>query len=170
MNARSLANETFILRDFFSSRALDFPCVTETWIGAGESSALVERLPADCSYFNSQRTSGRGGGTAAVRKNVFKCKQCTVSSSISSFEGTLFEVGRSNPVLCAVIYRPPKYNKDILIGFSGLLAEIMPKYDRAIFLGDFNIHVCCTDTPLVKDFLSLWCSACLVPHVNVDAH
>lgn len=66
VNGRSLANKTFILRDFFNSRELDFLCVTETWIGAGECSALVELLPADCSGCNSQRTSGRGGGTAAV--------------------------------------------------------------------------------------------------------
>lgn len=40
-NARSLANKTFVLRDFFSSRALDFLCMTEIWIGAGKDSALL---------------------------------------------------------------------------------------------------------------------------------
>lgn len=80
VNARSLANKTFILRDFFSSRSLNFLCVTETWIGAGKCSALVKLLPAACSYFNSPWTSGCGGGTATVYKNSFKCKQCAVSS------------------------------------------------------------------------------------------
>ena len=170
VNARSLANKTFILRDFFCSRALDFFCVTETWIGAGESSALAELLPADCCCFNTPRTSGRGGGTAVVFKNTFKCKQRKVLSSPQSFEVTLFEVGRSDPVLCAVIYRPPKYNKDFVNDFSGLLAEIMPKYDRAIFLGDFNIHVCCPEKPLVKDFLSLIDSFNLVQCVSGPTH
>ncbi|KAE8297852.1 Bis(5'-adenosyl)-triphosphatase [Larimichthys crocea] len=36
VNARSLANKTFILRDFFNSHGLDFLCVTETWIGPVE--------------------------------------------------------------------------------------------------------------------------------------
>ena len=105
-----------------------------------------------------------------VYKNDFKCKQCTVSFSISSFEVSLFEVGRSDPVLCAVIYRPPKYNKDFVNDFSGFLAEIMPKYDCVLFLGDFNIHVCCPDKPLVKDFLSLIDSFNLVQCVSGPTH
>ncbi|KAL6459500.1 hypothetical protein MHYP_G00329720 [Metynnis hypsauchen] len=155
VNARSLANKTFILRDFFSSRSLDLLCVTETWIGAGDHSALVELLPAGCSYFNSPRTSGRGGGTATVFKNDFKCKQRALTTSISSFEVTLFEVGRSDPVLCAVIYRPPKYNKDFINDFSEFLAGLMPNYDRVLIVGDFNIHVCCPEKPLVTDFLNI---------------
>lgn len=141
VNARSLANKTFILRDFFSSSDLDFLCMTETWIGVGECSALVELVPHGCSYFNSPRTSGRGAGTATVYKNDFKCKQCAVSSSFSSFEVTLFEVGRSDPVLCAVVYRPPKYNKDFVNDFSDFLAGIMPNYDRVLIVGDFNIQL-----------------------------
>ena len=50
-------------------------------------------------------------------------------------------VSQSDPVLCAVIYRPPKYNKDFVNDFSDLLAEIMPKYDRVLLVGDFNIRV-----------------------------
>ncbi|XP_034562467.1 uncharacterized protein LOC117829052, partial [Notolabrus celidotus] len=170
VNARSLANKTFILRDFFSSCALDFLCVTETWIGAGDCSALVELLPAGCSYFSSPRKSGRGGGTAAVYKHVFKCKQYVDSPSFASFEVTMFEVGRSDPVLCAVIYRPPKYNKDFVSDFSQFLAELMPKYDRALFVGDFNLHVCCPDKPLVKDFISLIDSFNLVQCVSGPTH
>ena len=114
--------------------------------------------------------SGRGGGTATVYRNDFKCKQCAVSSPSSSFEVTLFEVGRSDPVLCAVIYRPPKYNKDFLSDFSGLLTDIMPNYDRVLIVGDFNIHVCCPDKPLVKDFLSLIDSFNLVQCVSGPTH
>ena len=93
-----------------------------------------------------------------------------MSSSFSSFEATLFEVGRSDPVMCAVIYRPPKYNKDIVKDFSDFLAEIMPKYDHVLFLGDFNIHVCCPDKPLVNDFLSLIDSFNLVQCVSGPTH
>ncbi|XP_013870705.1 uncharacterized protein LOC106522286 [Austrofundulus limnaeus] len=32
VNARSLVNKTFILRDFFISNKLDFLCITETWL------------------------------------------------------------------------------------------------------------------------------------------
>lgn len=155
VNARSLANKTFILKDFFSSRELDFLCVTETWIGVDEFSTLIELSPLHCALFNSPRTLGHGGGTAAVYKNDFKCKQCAVCSSFSSFEVILFEVRRADLLLCAVVYRPTKYHKNFLNDFSDFLTWIMPLYDRVLLVGDFNIHVCCPDKPLVKEFLSL---------------
>lgn len=39
--------------------------------------------------------------------------------------------------------------------FSELLAEIMPKYDQVLIIGDFNIHVCSPDKPQIKDFLNV---------------
>ncbi|KAL6455414.1 hypothetical protein MHYP_G00361580 [Metynnis hypsauchen] len=154
VNARSLANKTFILKDFFMSRGLDFLCVTETWMTVGESSAFCELFPPDCTYFNSPRTSGRGGGTATVYKERFKCKQVKLTS-YSSFEINLFELCSALPVLCAVVYRPPRYNKDFIGDFADFLAAIMPNYDRVLIVGDFNIHVCCPLKPLARDFLHL---------------
>ncbi|KAG8008077.1 Adenosine deaminase domain-containing protein 2 [Nibea albiflora] len=46
----------------------------------------------------------------------------------------------------------------------------MPKYDRVLLVGDFNIHVCCPDRPLVKDFLSLVDSFNLVQCVSGPTH
>ena len=83
VNARSLANKTFILRDFFMSRGLDFLCLTETWLSAGESTPLIELLPPDCCYFNSPRSSGRkGGGIAVVFNSGFKCRQIRVQQGL----------------------------------------------------------------------------------------
>lgn len=67
----------------------------------------------------------------------------------------MFELGKSQPVLCALIYRPPKYNKHFIRDFTELLSEIMPKYDRILIVGDMNIHVCCPTNLLAKDFLKL---------------
>lgn len=86
VNARSLANKTFILKDLFTSRELDFLFVTEMWMTVGESSTFTELLPHDCCYFNSPRMSGRGGGTAIVFKSFYKCKLQSPSSSFTSFE------------------------------------------------------------------------------------
>ena len=156
VNARSLVNKTFILKDFFTSRGLDFLCVTESWLSSGESSPLNELTPPDCSYINSPRSSGKkGGGIAVVFKNDFKCRQIRLQSSFSSFELCLFELGRSHVVLCAVVYRPPKYHRDFINDFSEFLAEILPKYDRVLIVGDFNIHTCCPDEPLSKSFLNV---------------
>lgn len=166
VNARSVMNKTFIIKDFFTSHGLDFLCVTETWMSPGESSAFSELLPPDCLYFNSPRSSGCGGGLATVFKLNFECKQLSPSVSYSSFELSLFELGHSPALLCAVVYRPPKYDKDFLNYFSDLLAEIMPRYDQVLMVGDFNIHICCLEKPLVKDFLDLVESFNLIQSVN----
>lgn len=103
-------------------------------MSVGESSVFSEFLPHDCSYLNSPQTSGRGGGIATVYKNTYKCKP-----PFASFELYLFELGRSHTVLCAVVYRLPKYNKDLINEFSVFLAEIMPKYVHVVV--DFNVRV-----------------------------
>lgn len=75
-------------------------------------------------------------------------------------------MGRSHTVLCAVVCRPPKYNKDFLNYFSDFWVEIMPKYDRVLIVGDFNVHVCCPDKPMAKGFLNLTDSFNLVQSVS----
>lgn len=58
-------------------------------------------------------------------------------------------------MLFAVVYQPPKYIKDFINDFADFLADIMPKYDWVLIVGDFNIHVCCPDSPMAKAFLDL---------------
>lgn len=31
----------------------------------------------------------------------------------------------------------------------------MPRYGSVLIVGDFNIHICCLNTPLTNDFLNL---------------
>ncbi len=52
------------------------------------------------------------------------------------------------PVLCALVYRPPKFNKDFIQQFSEFLANIVSRCDRLLILGDFNIQLCCQSKPL----------------------
>ena len=100
VNARSLANKTFVLEDFLTSRGLDFLCVTETWLSVGESSAFTELLPHDCCHFYFLWASGWGGGIATICKSHYKCKQLLLLSSFTSFELSLFELGRFHTVVC----------------------------------------------------------------------
>lgn len=95
---------------------------------------------------------------------------CWTTYSSSSQEATLYEVGGSDPVFCAVIYRSPKYNKDFINDF---LAESVPKYDPFLIVCDFTL-LCCPEMPSMGDFLSIidnfWCNQWLVPHMNRTTH
>ena len=169
INARSLANKTFLLNDFFTSRELDFMCLTETWIHAGESIAFSEILPPGCTFLSSPRTTGKGGGVACVYKSSFHCRQIP-SVTFSSFELQLFELNCSPPMLFAVVYRPPKYNKEFIQDFENFLSLVMVDYEHVLIQGDLNIHVCCETKPLVKDFLSLIDSFNLTQWVSGPTH
>uniref|UniRef100_A0A3B5PWL6 Reverse transcriptase domain-containing protein n=3 Tax=Xiphophorus maculatus TaxID=8083 RepID=A0A3B5PWL6_XIPMA len=154
LNARSLANKTFMLHDLFTSRDLDFLFITETWLQEGQLSPFSELLPQNCTFINSPRQTGKGGGLATIFKSSFYCQQSHIQS-FCSFELQAFELKLTEPILCVVIYRPPKFNKDFIHEFSELLAGIAVEHDRILIIGDFNIHICCPDKPLVKDFLDL---------------
>ncbi|XP_055020382.1 uncharacterized protein LOC129411985 [Boleophthalmus pectinirostris] len=154
LNARSLANKTFLLNDFFTLRNLDFMLLTETWLQVGESSPFSELVPPNCYYLNCPRMSGRGGGLATIYKSSYVCRQVPIDP-FSSFELQTFTLSLDTPVLCALVYRPPKFNKDFIQDFSDLLTGLLLRYDQFLIVGDFNIHVCCESRPLAKDFLNL---------------
>lgn len=104
-------------------------------MGAGESHVFSELLPLDYTYLSTARTSGRGSGVATVFKKRLKCAQFTLSNPVSSFEVNL---ASDSPLFCAVVYRPPRYNKNFIDDFSNSLAKIRPKFDRILIVGDFS--------------------------------
>uniref|UniRef100_A0A8C6VRF7 Reverse transcriptase domain-containing protein n=1 Tax=Nothobranchius furzeri TaxID=105023 RepID=A0A8C6VRF7_NOTFU len=129
--------------------------MTETWVQPGESAPLSERCPPECLVLNEPRLSGRGGGLLTLYNSFLPLKPLSGFVTPSSFELSVFELACCPPVLCALCYRPPKYNSVFLNEFSDFLADFLPKYERGIILGDFNIHICCPTKPLVKEFLDI---------------
>lgn len=128
--------------------------LTETWAHVDENVAFSELLPPHCSYYSSPRTTGTGGGLAVIFKSAHHCRLITPPASYSSFEIQTIEINSTtSPLLCAVIYRPPKYNKNFINEFSEFLSMISLKYDTYILCGDYNIHSsCCPTKPLAKEF------------------
>ncbi len=169
INARFLVNKTFILNYFYTLHALDALCITETWIKPGDLSPFTELVPQGCSFLNSPRLSGRGGGLATVLKDSYLCRSLSTGTH-SCFEVLLFQLSLVNPVVFAVIYRPPNVNKEFLNEFAQFMSEIVTSYDRILILGDFNIHVCCDSKPLSKDFLRLLDSFDFVQWVSGPTH
>lgn len=166
VNARSIGTKTVTLRDFFLSQALDIMFIMETWTTAGESAVFTELLPTNCCFLNVPRTTGREGGVAVVFKDNMDIKQVS-SVSYSSFKLCAFEFGHFGRFLCAVIYRPPKYNCDFITDISDFLANATVKYNKLLVVGDLNVHVCCPDKPMAKDFLDVIDSFNLIQHVTV---
>lgn len=72
----------------------------------------------------------------------------------TSFESQLLTLG-CPVVLIIVIYRPPKYNDLFISESSDFLTCFITHYERILIVGDFIIHLCCEDKPLLKDFLNV---------------
>ncbi len=143
--------------------------MTETWLDALDLSPLSELCPFNYLFLNSPRTSGRGGGIATVYKNNFKCSQLP-SRKYTSFEIQLFMVDSVYSLLCALIYRPPRYNKDFIDEFSEFLSVTNPTCNNFLMLGDFNIHVCCPSKPLASEFVQMIDSFNFTQFVSGSTH
>lgn len=98
--------------------------------------------------------TGKGGGLACVFKSTFYCWEVS-ADGCSSFELHHFETQVPFTMLCAVVYRPPKFNKDFIQDFADIMAGVVLKYDRLVIVGDFNVRVCGESKPLLRDFLNL---------------
>jgi len=169
INARSVVNKTFILNDYYVSSGLDFLFITETWLNDADMSPIAELVPNGCSYLSTSRSNRRGGGLAVIFNNKMKCKLLPVETFMS-FEVQLMKIDLPLPVLCALIYRPPSYNKNFIDDFYEFLSVIVPSADRILIMGDFNIHVCCPGKPMTKEFLNLVDSFNLSQSVSGPTH
>ncbi len=75
---------------------------------------------------NTPRATGRGGGVATLFKDRFKCSLLSVEK-YTSFELQLLKLELSITVFfCALIYRPPKYDKAFIQDFSDFLLLCRP--------------------------------------------
>ncbi len=66
LNARSIANKSFIFTIFSTSEGLDLMFQTETWQKSLDFTSLIELCPPHCNFICTLRSSGRGGGLAVI--------------------------------------------------------------------------------------------------------
>lgn len=143
--------------------------ITETWIAIGDMSPFSELIPRDCKFFNTPRSSGRGGGLVSIFKEKFNCRLIS-TEEYQTFERQLLILDIGSPVAVVVIYRPPKAQKDFINEFGDFLGGLFSNFDKLLILGDFNIHVCCPENVMSKDFLNLMDSFDLTQLVNGPTH
>lgn len=105
----------------------------------------------------------------AIFRNCFKCSPVSATNFVS-FEVQVFKVDLSRSVTFALVYRPPKYNKDFIQEFSEFLSSMSTCCDSLVILGDFNIHICCPDRPLIQDFVTVLDSFNLTQSVVGSTH
>lgn len=74
---------------------------------------------------------------------------------IADFELPLCKTELSIPILCALIYRHPKFNKSFISEFYDLLSVLVAKFGHKLIVGDINIHTYCPSKQMATDFMHL---------------
>ncbi len=142
LNTRSLKNKTFLINDFMF--------LNETWLeDSCSATVLTETAPPNFNIISVCRTVRRGGGVAALFKDVYQCKQVSFGQYLS-FEYLGIVLKGAPRILFIIIYRPPKYSPAFVEEFTELLSMISSEFDCFAIAGDFNIHIDNAETKTTK--------------------
>ncbi len=107
------------------------------------------------------RQTGRGGGVATIYSDILNVTQKT-GYRFDSFEILMLNVKLSDKqnksvlsLALATVYRPPGPYTDFLKEFADFLSDLLVNVDKALIVGDFNIHVDNTNDALGLAFTDL---------------
>ncbi len=107
---------------------------------------LNESTPPSYCYKHEPRETGRGGGVATIYSDILNVTQKT-GYRFDSFEILTLNVTLSDKqnksvlsLALATVYRlPGPY--DFLKEFADFLSDLLVNVDKALIVGDFNIHI-----------------------------
>ncbi|XP_073804016.1 uncharacterized protein isoform X1 [Danio rerio] len=144
--------------------------LTETWLDDSCSAAVLnEAAPLNFDFLSVCRVNRRGGGIAALFKDVYECKQVSFGDYFS-FEYLSIALKGSPRILLIIIYRPPKYSPAFIEDFTELLSIVTSEYDYFSIAGDFNIHIDNPEINAVKELMTVFNTFDLTQHVQGPTH
>ncbi len=170
LNTRSLKNKSFVINDLITTNNLDFMFLIETWLEDNcSATVLTETAPPNFNFISVCRTVRRGGGVAALFKDVYQCKQVSFGQYLS-FEYLGIVLKGASRILFIIIYRPPKYSPAFVEEFTELLSMISTEFDYFAIAGDFNIHIDNSEIKTTKEIITVLNTFDLIQHVHGPTH
>ncbi len=161
LNIRSLTPKAVIVNEIITDNSFDVLCLTETWLKTNDYFGLNESTPPSYCYKHEPRETGRGGGVATIYSDILNVTQKT-GYRFDSFKILMLNVKLSDKqnksvlsLALATVYRPPGPYTDFLKEFADFLSDLLVTVDKALIVGDFNIHVDNTNDVLGLAFTDL---------------
>ncbi len=170
LNIRSLKNKSYLINDLITTNNLDFMFLNETWLEDSCSATVFnETAPPNFNFISVCRTVRRGGGVAALFKDVYQCKQVSFGQYLS-FEYLGIVLKDAPRILFIIIYRPPKYSPAFVEEFTELLSMISSEFDCFAIAGDFNIHIDNAEIKTTKEIVTALNTFDVIQHVHGPTH
>ncbi len=140
-----------------TDNSFDVLCLTETWLKTNDYFGLNESTPPSYCYKHEPRETGRGGGVATIYSDILNVTQKT-GYRFDSFEILMLNVklsdNQNKSVLSLALATVYPYT-DFLKEFADFLSDLLVNVDKALIVGDFNIHVDNTNDALGLAFTDL---------------
>ena len=169
LNIRSVRQKTSAVIDIVNDFQLDMFAITETWLQQnGDGVLLTELTPHDFQFLHMPRASRGGGVGFLFRKSLNFGKISTFA--YSSFE-CLEIFSKPANLRVVVLYRPPSLSVSLFLDeFADYIQLLNTACGNLIIVGDFNLHMDCSEAATIKKFTSLLHSGNLCQHVHTSTH
>lgn len=162
LNARSINNKVYEIRELLLKHNIDVGCVTETWLREGPSTVVADFKREGLEVVSLPRKERKGGGVALISKNkCYRIKQIK-TERYKTFE--LLEVillGNLHNLRFSIVYRTgplcAKTKNNFFEELNDYSEKLITKPSTNILLGDFNIRVERKNN-LTSEFLDILCS------------
>ncbi len=159
-----------MINDLITTNNLDFMFLIETWLEDNcSATVLTETTPPIFNFISVCRTVRRGGGVAALFKDVYQCKQVSFGQYLS-FEYLGIVLKGAPRILFIIVYRLPKYSPVFVEEFTELLSMISSEFDCFAIAGDFNIHIDNAEIKTTKEIITVLNTFDLIQHVHGPTH
>ncbi len=144
-----------------TDNSFDVLCLTETWLKPNYYICLNESTPPSYCYKHEPRQTGRGRGVATIYSDILNVIQKT-GYRFNSFKILMLHVTTSDmqkktvlSLALATVYRPPGPYTDFLKQLADFLSDLLVNVDKALIVGDFNIHADSTNDVLGLAFTDI---------------